>query len=128
MILKQLPTENEQCLWHPYGWDQLVVDLHEKLLATDPDYTIYDTKEKMGWLRVMTSPLSEQGRKTVQDAEAYSIHMCQECGQLGSRKHFDGWSATLCDLHRDNGIRGYGKEPTPSTWEVVKSSERGGTR
>lgn len=85
---------------HPEGWDKLVADLDEALSKTDPDYVIYQTKEKSGGLRFYTGPLSDEGHDLVAAAEYKSFAVCERCGQPGEMRFDRRWYRTLCDEDR----------------------------
>lgn len=102
---------------HPSGWDELIDDLHEALLVTDPDYKLVQTKEKVGELRFYVEfPISEQGKELILEAEAKSLEVCQACGKPGKLvKH--GWWATLCPKHDEpDADRGYTPH-APRNWQ-----------
>ena len=96
----------------PYGWLEIVVNLHEQLLD-NPDYRIVQVKEKFGGLRFYTQGITEEQRPLVRAAEKESLTVCQGCGSredVEMRNH--GWVATLCadcnyDAHTSATARGY---------------------
>lgn len=91
------------------GWWPLVTEVHEKLLALDPDYTVDQVKEKFGGLRFYFTA-SARGHAgameaVVDDAEARSLTMCEWCGKPspGPRRKAGtewGWVLTLCEDHQ----------------------------
>lgn len=88
--------------WGP-GWDDIIHDLHNSLLVSDPEYSIAQIKEKFATLRFYTDHLSEEGHAAVRAAEELSAITCEECGRPGALRDDQYWIVTLCDL--DNKIR-----------------------
>ena len=96
----------------PYGWLDLVVNLHKKLLD-NPEYRIVQVKEKFGGLRFYTEGITPEQRPLVRAAEKESLAVCQGCGSredVQMRNH--GWVATMCadcdyDAHTSATARGY---------------------
>lgn len=96
----------------PYGWLDLIVNLHQKLLD-NPEYRIVQVKEKFGGLRFYSQGLTPEQRPLVRAAEEESLAVCQGCGSrenVEMRNH--GWVATLCadcnyDAHTSATARGY---------------------
>lgn len=108
-ILEEHKYEDWWCGYYlPDGWVDLVYDLHNDLLESDPEYQLVQVKEKFGGLRFYIQfPISDRGQLLIRLAEDKSLEICQECGAPGSlRKR--GWWATLCDEHdTDEAGRGY---------------------
>ena len=79
------------------GWNDLIFKLHYKLLELDPEYRIYQIKEKFGGLRYYI-----EGNKEAQDAtwvaEDESFKTCEVCGEPGELRQ-NRWWKTLCDKH-----------------------------
>jgi hypothetical protein len=80
------------------GWYQLVLDLNEALAKIEPDYEIYQVKEKFGGLRYYTSVTDDLAHKLIKVAEAASYRICERCGKPG-RERNDKWIRVLCDEH-----------------------------
>ena len=83
------------------GWHEIIARLHKHLLETDPDYQIFQIKEKFGGLRFYTDGLSEDGYKAVNEAEAESFMVCEECGEPGDLDTRTYWVKTLCETHKN---------------------------
>ena len=89
------------------GWYPLVADLHRELLKIDPTYSVQQVKEKFGGLRFYSQPenreLDDQTvrkfRQLVHKAEEGSLHVCEECGGIGTHRNVSGMVATLCTVH-----------------------------
>ena len=102
-ILDRIPPEWGTYLPDP-GWDQLLLELDARISETDPDYTIFQAKEKFGTLRFYIS-LSEGADEhddaivgnLVTMAEHKSSHTCEWCGADGAKARHTGWIKTLCD-------------------------------
>jgi hypothetical protein len=79
------------------GWNDIVLDLHNKLVKEYPDYFIAQIKEKFATLRYYTGPLSELGWGYITEAEMLSAVTCEECGRPGEYRGDGYWVLTLCD-------------------------------
>lgn len=79
------------------GWNDIVLDLHNKLVKENPDYFIAQVKEKFGTLRFYTGPMTEKGWGYVTEAEELSAITCEECGRPGELRTDRNWIQTLCD-------------------------------
>ena len=79
------------------GWNDIVLDLHNKLVKENPDYFIAQVKEKFGTLRFYTGPMTDKGWGYVTEAEELSAKTCEECGRPGWLRTDRNWIQTLCD-------------------------------
>lgn len=85
------------------GWYQLVLDCDTELTAIDPNYKIYQIKEKFGGLRYYMSPCNEttlQQRDAMYDVirkyEEAALRTCEATGKPGSlMRSSRGWLKTL---------------------------------
>jgi len=107
------------------GWYRLIADLDAALVALDPDYVVYQVKEKFGTLHFYaeTAKVGERAAEfaaLITAAEAASGHTCERCGaesaQMCSTGQFSQLYKTLCagcceHLQADEGIR---YRPIPS--------------
>jgi hypothetical protein len=82
------------------GWNKLLAELDVALAAIDPEYRVYQVKEKFGGLRfyVADGPArSTEFENLVNEAEAASFRTCEECGGAGATGRAGyGWVRTLC--------------------------------
>lgn len=85
------------------GWQPIIRELEEQLIALDPDYTVDQIKEKFGGLRYYYFPTPGLGQETydamlnlVAEAEDKSYETCEDCGAPGKPGGV-GWIRTLCD-------------------------------
>ena len=85
------------------GWYQLVIDCDKELTAIDPNYGVFQIKEKFGALRYYMSP-SNDTTPEQRDAmwaitskyEELSKTVCEATGQPGVlMKSIGGWRKTL---------------------------------
>ena len=53
-------------------------------------------KEKFGGLRFYMSYHVDQIQKLIDEAEAHSFNVCEDCGKKGTRYSPRGWAITLC--------------------------------
>lgn len=86
------------------GWYQIIATLNRKLEMLDPEYKIFQIKEKFGSLRyyyesdVKISAVKEAMNRYIRYAEMQSIQTCEECGANAKpRKTNYGWMKTRCD-------------------------------
>lgn len=83
------------------GWWPLIQEVHEKLLAIDPNYKVDQVKEKFGGLRYYWSSdldMYDQFNAIVGEAEERSTTICETCGKPGKLRP-GGWVLTECDEH-----------------------------
>ncbi|WP_369253677.1 hypothetical protein [Streptomyces sp. R35] len=77
--------------------------LHTHLLALEPDYRIYDVKEKLGAVRIhitaSPAPVRPEIRSLLTAAEEQSATTCEFCGSPGRRRNDDaaGWIKAVCE-------------------------------
>jgi hypothetical protein len=79
------------------GWNDIVLDLHNKLVKEHPDYFIAQVKEKFATLRYYVGPMTDSGWEHVREAEELSAVTCEECGRPGVLRNDLSWILTLCD-------------------------------
>lgn len=82
------------------GWYQLIVDCDKELTAIDPNYQIFQVKEKFGGLRYYFQPsqsdTSTEMREVVAKYEAIAAQTCEATGKSGVlMKSIGGWYKTL---------------------------------
>lgn len=80
------------------GWSDIIYDLHKKLLEENPEYVIYQVKEKFAGLRYYVGKMTEAGYEYIAEAETLSYQTCEECGRPGKVWSHKGWIRTLCWL------------------------------
>lgn len=80
------------------GWSDIIYDLHKKLLGENPNYVIYQVKEKFAGLRYYVGKMTKTGYGYITEAEALSYQTCEECGRPGKVWSNKGWIRTLCWL------------------------------
>lgn len=95
------------------GWHPLVRKLIDDLFDRGWDGDLPQIKEKLGGLRFycsLPSGLSEAAYKEMYDlisaAEAESERTCEECGERGKIRSFNGWLRCVCDEHAKKGSKG----------------------
>lgn len=87
------------------GWKKLVLELTKKLDALKIKFTIGQIKEKFGGLRYyaqiddqdVAEEVLEKFIGLIDDAEAASFDICEDCGEPGFRASPWGWISTLCE-------------------------------
>jgi hypothetical protein len=75
-------------IWCDPGWYPILVGLDQALAAIDPDYLVYQVKEKFGGLRYYYASGAGGAAKTemdrlVTDAERAARHTCELTGRPG---------------------------------------------
>jgi hypothetical protein len=97
------------------GWKDIIERTHEKLVYIDPNYTIFQIKEKFGGLRYYYSTLFEHDgiEQNIMDdivraAEYEASRTCELCGannpsdKVGVRSHnywYFGYCQSCADKH-----------------------------
>lgn len=99
------------------GWNAILEDLHEQLVALDPEYVLTEVKEKFGTLRVtavVAPDVGARARELTTAAEWRSIDTCEGCGAPGRLRDERRWALTLCDSCDAREPEG---RPLPNEWE-----------
>lgn len=101
------------------GWHDLICKMHNEIIDVDPDYSIYQIKEKFGVLRVYfkaTGPVQEKKIwSIVQRYERASSLTCELTGKPGRLMRKSGQFKTLHSSFEEQGwvpVEG-------TTWPVV---------
>ena len=83
------------------GWADLIYELHNKIIAFDPDYKITQIKEKFGLLRFYYDlSLDIHGQEIgdlVNEYEQKSGKVCEYCASPGRPASFGHWQKTCCE-------------------------------
>ena len=81
------------------GWLDLIADCHSELLAIDPNYTVFQIKQKFGTLRYYAEPSKEKFAKkfrtVINNYEQLSAQTCESTGTKGVLMKKGGWYKTL---------------------------------
>jgi hypothetical protein len=81
------------------GWYELIFDCDRELAAIDPDYTIYQVKQKFGSLRFYFESTDEvkkaQMSDVVREYEPKSLRTCELTGKPGVIMKKGLWYKTL---------------------------------
>jgi hypothetical protein len=89
------------------GWYGLLSDLHQKLVAIDPNYTLFQVKEKFGTLRFYyeaSDPLLDKSCQAIVDMyERMSARVCEKTGEPGFLMVRHGQYKTLNETFLDKG-------------------------
>ena len=86
------------------GWNFLLAMCSVRLRSIDPNYELYQVKEKFGALRIYASGVSSEAQNDIDDAVLHysnvSLFFCEECGMTGRlRRTSTGTFMTRCDVH-----------------------------
>jgi hypothetical protein len=96
------PDGHPRCGFHiGAGWLPIVDKLFSDILSLCrskcirvPEVT--QVKEKFGTLRIYVSTNSPAIREMIDEVEAITYEICEDCGAPG-RLRGEGWARTLCD-------------------------------
>jgi hypothetical protein len=94
------------------GWYQLVVDCDKELTRVDPNYQIYQVKEKFGGLRFYTKPSNMDDKHTliqigniISKYEDIAWKTCSATGKPGVlMKSIGGWRKTLNPEYAESAL------------------------
>ena len=79
------------------GWHQIIINLDKALSKLDPNYKIYQIKEKFGGLRYYcSSDNNKLAREIISEAEKVADKTCENCGKSGTLVINNGWYYTCC--------------------------------
>ena len=85
------------------GWGGLIKECHNALVAFDPNYKIYQIKQKFGGLRYYVRPshdaLVYRTSAIVAPFEKRSYLVCEVCGVNGNLRVKNRFYQTLCIEH-----------------------------
>jgi hypothetical protein len=88
------------------GWYPLILCLHQELYNLDPEYKIFEIKEKFGGLRFNFETSSSKARKMSDIARFYegqSFTICELTGRKGQLMRRKGVYKTLHRCFHDDG-------------------------
>jgi hypothetical protein len=89
------------------GWIPLITELHNKLIQIDPNYRVYQIKEKFGMLcfyyAISNPDLHNEVRDLVQEYERKSLTVCEVTGKPGRRMVRHGLYKTLNESFEKEG-------------------------
>lgn len=86
------------------GWYGIIVRLDRAIADLQPDYEVYQIKEKFGGLRYYCQgDGSEAIDALIRAAEEEASHTCEVCGRMGDEVTTagDGWITTRCPSCRE---------------------------
>lgn len=78
------------------GWLPLIERLIVKLIDLGWDKDCHQIKEKFGGLRFYIGAGEDEVRAAIDQAEAESFKVCEDCGAPGKRRS-GGWIKTRCN-------------------------------
>lgn len=89
------------------GWLPLIAELHEALVEVDPQYRVYQVKEKFGRLcfyyAISNPELYHRVQELVTHYEDLSLGICELTGKPGNRMVRNGFYKTLHESFKDKG-------------------------
>ena len=87
------------------GWIPLLITLHNSIAIIEPNYKIFQIKEKFGGLRYYIdypSDISKEAKEIIfnliHSAEQQSFTICEICGQQGELSKTNYWFKTRCSV------------------------------
>ena len=79
------------------GWYPIIISLDKALSLIDPEYKIYQIKQKFGGLRYYCEAKSYGIVQTlIAEAETESFNTCENCGKFEELKNNKDHVTTLC--------------------------------
>lgn len=94
-------------IWCGQGWWDLLVKMHRELMDVDPNYRLYQVKEKFGELRVYGSSsephLAPQVKSIIERYERVSLLTCEVTGNAGQLMKRQGVFKTLSNEFLSDG-------------------------
>lgn len=106
-LISRIIDPFEKQIYCESGWDGLLYDLHDKVVAVDPNYTLAQVKEKFGTLRFYYNASNPEQheiiRTLVRFYEKLSGSVCEKTGARGSLMFKGGLYKTLSDEYLDQG-------------------------
>lgn len=104
-IMRRIPDGWGRWISCDAGWYPIIVELDRDLAALDPDYELYQVKEKFGGLRYYARTHNPDHREAFKEritqAEQQCGRTCEICGAPGELHDEFSWIRTLCDQHAD---------------------------
>lgn len=100
-ILRRIPKGWGRWIDCGPGWYPLIVEADQRIAQIDPDYAVFQIKEKFGSLRYyhdLTQGDTDAAFRIENEVCQRSQTICEECGAPG-RLRGGGWIQTLCDVH-----------------------------
>ena len=99
-IKKKIVPEYWKSIDVDEGWYQIIVDCDKELTAIDPNYQIFQVKQKFGGLRYYVKPSQSDTlvamNKVVSKYEEIAARTCEATGMPGVlMKSVGGWQKTL---------------------------------
>ena len=106
-LIERINPPFERQIWVDAGWDTILTDLHNEIVDFDPNYRIYQVKEKFGMLCFYMAPTRPEKYPVIRDIihkyEQQSLQTCELTGKPGSLKHNKGRYKTLSDDYLTQG-------------------------
>lgn len=88
------------------GWAKLYLPLIKRI--QNEGGKLLQVKEKFGGLRIYASGITDELWREIHDAEDQSYHICEECGEPGTRGQYGSyWIKTLCPTHQELRVKEY---------------------
>lgn len=80
----------------PVGWYDIGLEMIEQCEAIDPEYTIYDMKEKWGHLDVISNSGNYEIAAIEEEYWKKSAEVCAHCGKPATMRTINGWILPMC--------------------------------
>lgn len=109
-------SPQETCMFWGFpkkGWFLIIWNLSkqiEKIILDFPEeersgFRAAQVKEKFGTLTFYMTAYTSQIRTLINEAQALSHSVCEDCGQPGRLRNHNGWLYTACDTHTKQPIK-----------------------
>jgi hypothetical protein len=112
-ILNRINVNYHKSIDCESGWYQLIIDCHKELLALDPNYEVFQIKQKFGGLRYYFGTNDNAKRidmhRVTRKYETLAYTTCEETGKEGAvlMKSKHGYMKTLHPDHAPEGFTPY---------------------
>ena len=119
-LKKKIVPEYSKSIDVDEGWYQLVIDCDRELTGVDPNYEIYQVKEKFGTLRFYYIGGDNRITPIVDFYESYTQYICENCGSTVDVGSTSGWIRNVCQKHAKGSKRNiHNKEATSLFNKIV---------
>ena len=78
------------------GWNNIILQLSEKIMDSQKNIQVSQVKEKFGELRFYYRPHDADIDLLISDAERQASTTCEKCGKQGRLLNNCGWMSVLC--------------------------------
>lgn len=104
-ILARIPDGHERAVHVDAGWDDILLELNERLAGLDEDYEVFQVTEKFGGLRYSCSiEQHPEAYRILAEAELEATRRCERCGRPGEINRETPAIRALCPEHLEEHV------------------------